>query len=42
MDLARLMGKLQVQAPVHPGDVLAHNVLDTGCDLLATCGVAAK
>ena len=42
MDLARLMGKLQVQAPVQPGDVLVHNVLHTGCDLLATCGVAVK
>ena len=42
MDLARLMGALQVQAPVRPGDVLASNVLDTGSDLLATCGVAAK
>lgn len=42
MELARLMGSLQVQAPIRPGDVLASGVLGTGSDLLATCAVAAK
>ena len=42
MELARLMGQLQVQAPVRPGDVLAAGVLGTESDLLATCGVAVK
>ena len=40
LELAQLMGKLRVQAPVCPGDVVAANVLDTGSDLLATCGAA--
>ena len=42
LELAAFMGKLTVQAPVHPGDVLVANVLDTGSDLLATCAAAAK
>ena len=40
LELAQLMGKIRVQAPVRPGDVVAANVLDTGSDLLATCGAA--
>lgn len=42
LELAALMGKLTVSAPVRPGDVLASGVLGTGSDLLATCAVAAK
>ena len=41
MELAHLMGALRAQAPIRPGDVLAADVLGTGSDLLATCGVAA-
>ena len=40
LELAHLMAKIRVQAPVRPGDVVAANVLDTGSDLLATCGAA--
>ena len=42
LELAALMGKLTVSAPVHPGDVLAADVLGTGSDLLATCAVCAE
>ena len=42
MDLARLMGTLSVQAPVHAGDVVAAGVLGTQSDLLATCSVSAQ
>lgn len=40
LELARLMAKLQAQAPVHSGDIVAADVLGTGSDLLATCTVA--
>ena len=40
LELARLMAKLQAQAPVCPGDVIAADVLGTGADLLATCGAS--
>ena len=40
LELARLMAKLQAQAPICPGDVLAADVLGTGADLLATCGAS--
>lgn len=42
LELARLMAQLQVQAPVRPGDIVAADVLGTGCDLLATCGTAIR
>ena len=42
MELARLMGTLSVQAPVHAGDVVAAGVLGTQSDLLATCSVSAR
>ena len=42
LELAALMGKLTVQAPVCPGDVLVADVLGTGSDLLATCAAAAE
>ena len=40
LELARLMARLEISAPIHPGDVVCANVLGTGSDLLATCGVA--
>ena len=39
MELAHLMAKLRARAPVRPGDVIEVDVLGTGADLLATCGV---
>ncbi len=40
LELAQLMARIRVQAPVRPGDVVAANVLETGSDLLATCSAA--
>ncbi len=40
LELARLMSRLQVKAPVRTGDVVCADVLGTGSDLLATCSVA--
>ena len=42
LELARLMARLQVQAPVRPGDVVSADVLGTGCSLLATSGTAIR
>ena len=40
LELARLMARLKVKAPVRNGDVVCADVLGTGSDLLATCTVA--
>lgn len=39
LDLARLMARLEISAPVRAGDVICADVLGTGSDLLATCTV---
>ena len=40
LELAQLMAKLRVKAPIRYGDVIAADVLGTGSDLLATSAVA--
>lgn len=33
----QVLNKITVRPPVHCGDVVLQNILDTGCDIIATC-----
>jgi CxxC motif-containing protein len=39
--VCQAMRPVRVQAPIHLGDVIAHNILETGADIVATCDMPA-
>ena len=42
VELARALAGVKVKAPVHIGDVLVENILDSGVNMIATSEVLGK
>ena len=42
LDVIAALSRVVVDAPKHIGDVVAHNILDTGCDIICTAELGSS